>query len=67
MYHRSRGAGGCFEAGDKVVVVINNVDSVDGGCAGIVTGDMAGLWDVVDGEAGHWGLLLACTVVSQVW
>ena len=37
-----RDAGGSFSAGDrKVVVVVDNVVAVDGGCAGIVVGDMA--------------------------
>jgi hypothetical protein len=37
-----RGAGGCFGAGDGVVVVaVNNVDSADGNCASIVSDDVA--------------------------
>jgi hypothetical protein len=34
---RSRGAGDRFEAGEEVVVVVvDDVDNVDGGCAGVV-------------------------------
>ena len=67
VWHHFREAGGSFKAGRAVVVaVVNSIDNVDGGCAGIITGDMAGLWDVVSGGAGCWGPLLACTVVSQV-
>jgi hypothetical protein len=37
---RFRDAGGSFEAGEKVVVaVVDSVDSVDGGCAAVVSGD----------------------------
>jgi hypothetical protein len=39
---RFRGVGGCFRAGDRVVeVVVNSVGVVDGGCAGIISGDAA--------------------------
>jgi hypothetical protein len=41
-YRRLGGAGGSFEAGEKVVVevvdVVVNVDGADGGCAGVVSG-----------------------------
>ena len=41
--HRFQGPGGCFEAWDEViVVVINDVGAIDGGCAGVVKGDVAG-------------------------
>ena len=37
-----RDTGGSFEAGDgAVVVVVNDVVVVDGGCVGVVVGDMA--------------------------
>ena len=40
-HHRVRCAGGCFESGGGMVVVaVNNIDSTDGGCAGIVSGDV---------------------------
>jgi hypothetical protein len=48
------------------VAVVDVVDNVDGGCAGVVSGDVAGLWDARGGGAGRCGLLLACTAVSQV-
>jgi hypothetical protein len=48
----SRGAGSCFEAGNKVVVaVVDSVDNVDGGCAAVVSSDVA---DSGDG----WGCFL---------
>jgi hypothetical protein len=38
----SRGAGGWFEAGGGVIVVaVKDVDSADGGCADVVSGDVA--------------------------
>ena len=41
---RFRSFEGCFGAGDgAVVVVVDDVDLADGGCAGIVKGDVAGL------------------------
>ena len=40
---RFRAAGASFKAGGKViVVVVNNVGCPDGGCADIVSGDVAG-------------------------
>ena len=64
---RSAGAGGGFEAGEEVVVVVvDDVVDVDGGCAGVVSGDVAGLWGARGGGAGRCGPLLACTAVSQV-
>ena len=49
--HRFRGVWGWFGAGEGVVVVVNDddgvVDVVDGGCAGVVSGDVA------DGMAGR--------------
>jgi hypothetical protein len=55
------------EAGEAVVVVVvDNIVNVDGGCAGVVSGDVAGLWDARGGGAGRCGLLLACTAVLQV-
>jgi hypothetical protein len=39
----SRGSGGGFGAGDEVVVaVVDSVGNVDGGCACVVSGDVAG-------------------------
>jgi hypothetical protein len=39
---RTRGAGGCFEARAEVVVaVVDDVGIVDGGCAAVVSGDVA--------------------------
>ena len=49
-----------------IVVVVNSVGDTDGGCAAVVSGDVAGLWDARGGGAGWWGLLLVCTAVSQV-
>jgi hypothetical protein len=48
------------------VAIVDNVGIVDGGCAAIVSSDVAGLWDARGGEVGHWGPLGTCTVVSQV-
>ena len=63
----SVGAGRGSEAeGEPVVVVVNDVGIIYGGCAGAVSGDVARLWNVVSGGAGRWGLALACTAVSQV-
>ena len=43
QWRRSRGAGGCSEAGEAVVVVVDDVVGVvDGGCADVVSGDVAG-------------------------
>jgi hypothetical protein len=38
---RFRGAGGSFGAGEEVLVVVVGVDSGDGGCAGVVSNDVA--------------------------
>jgi hypothetical protein len=67
---RFRGAGGSFEAGEAVlVVVVGGVVDVDGGCAGIDSGDVAGLVGSLGGEGvggvGS-GPSLVCTAVSQV-
>jgi hypothetical protein len=53
----SRGAGGCPEAGGGVVVVtVSDVDSTDGGCAGVVSDDVGDSGDsegvVVDSSRG---------------
>ena len=68
--HCLAGAGGGFGAGDEViVVVINIVDSIDGGCAGVVSNDMAaftGMGRLVTGAVGAGGSLQACEAVSQV-
>jgi hypothetical protein len=38
----------CFVAGSRVVVaVVNDVGGSDGGCAGVVTSDVAGKWGVL--------------------
>jgi hypothetical protein len=56
---RLRGAGGCFEARDEVVVaVVDVVDNVDGGCAGFVSGDVAAFTEtggLVTGAVGAGG------------
>ena len=42
MYGHFRGAGDWFGAGEGVVVVIvDNVGNIDGGCAGIINDDVA--------------------------
>ena len=70
MCHHSQGAGGCFEGGDEVIVVVNNVVGVvNGGHAGIVSGGVAALEGVVDGAEGvgvaGMGCLLEVWVVAQ--
>jgi hypothetical protein len=49
-------AGGCFEAGREVVVVVVDVvgivDGADGGCASVISGDVAG-----DGEGRGVGMV----------
>ena len=63
--HRLRGAGSRFGAGEGVVVVDNDIGVVDGGCAAVVSGDVAhrggdgGLWAVSSRGA-------ICTKVSAV-
>jgi hypothetical protein len=52
-----------------VVVVDNVVDVADGGCVGIVSGDVARLVGSLGGEGVRgvgWGPLLVCMAVSQV-
>jgi hypothetical protein len=58
-------AGGSFKDGEKVVVVINNVGSADGGCAGIVSGDVvhSGGVDRLVGVS-SWGAV--CVTASAV-
>jgi hypothetical protein len=62
----SRGAGGWFEAGGGVIVVaVNGVDSADGGCADVVSGDVADS----GGDGGLVGALsrgAVCVTVSTV-
>jgi hypothetical protein len=59
--------GGCSEArGGAIVVVVNDVD---GGCTGVVSGDVAGLVGSLGGAGFSrmsWGLPLVCMAVSQV-
>ena len=63
--HHVRHAGGCFEAGGKMVVVaVNNVDSADGGCAGVVHGDVADSGG--DGVAVGLSLGAVCIAASAV-
>jgi hypothetical protein len=51
MCRRLRDAGSSFEGGEKVVVVIvNDVGCADGGCADVVSGDVAGLVGSLGGE-----------------
>jgi hypothetical protein len=58
---RFRGVGSCAEAMEAVVVaVVDNVGVVDGGCAGVVGGDVAGL--TVEG-----GLVTRAVVSFSVW
>ena len=68
--HHFRGAGSSFGAGDKAVVVVDDVVGIiDGGCSGIVSGGVAAL-------EGKGGLVMramvargspqACEAVSQV-
>ena len=62
MCHHFQGAGGCFSAGDKkVVVVVDNVGIVDGGCVGVVNGDVAALGGVLGCS------MKVCVAVSVVW
>jgi hypothetical protein len=55
-FRRTRVAGGRFEAGKEVVVVVVDVvgvvDGADGGCASVVSGDVAG-----DGEGRGVGMV----------
>src|SRR5271154_6833442 len=54
-----RDTGGSFEAGDEaVVVVVNDVVVADGGCVGVVVGDVAGV-----GGDGGLGVVLSRRVV----
>jgi hypothetical protein len=66
----SQGAGGCFGAGDGVVVVVvNSVGSFDGACAGIVSSDVAALGvrgRLVTGAVGAGGSSSVCMALSQV-
>jgi hypothetical protein len=64
---RSGGAGRVSEAeGEPVVVVVNDICIVDGGCADVVRSGMARLWDARGGGVGRCGPLLTCSVVLQV-
>jgi hypothetical protein len=53
---RTRGAGGRFEAGGRLVVVVVNVvgvvDAADGGCAAVVSSDVAMAREVSGCETG---------------
>ena len=54
-----RDTGGSFEAGDEaVVVIVNDVVIADGGCVGVVVGDVAGV-----GGDGGLGVVLSRGVV----
>jgi hypothetical protein len=67
---RTRGTGGRFEAGEEVfVVVVDVVGNVDGGCAAIVSGNVAAFTEtggLVTGAVGAGGSPQACEAVSQV-
>jgi hypothetical protein len=53
---RFRGAGGCCEAGDEVVVdIAGSVDVADGGCAYVVSDDVAALTDALGRVTGAVG------------
>ena len=59
---RFRGAGGWFEAGDgAVVAAVNVVGVVDGGCVGVINGDVAALGGVLGCST------RLCVAVSVVW
>jgi hypothetical protein len=61
--HHSRVVGGWFKAGGKVVVVVvadDNVIIVDGGCVGVISGDVAML-------AGKGGLVMRAVGLCLVW
>jgi hypothetical protein len=57
---RLRGAGASKQAGDGVLVVVDDVDNVDGGCACIVSGDVAAV-------LGKGGLVTRAGGSSSVW
>jgi hypothetical protein len=70
QYHRSSGPGGGSEArGGILIAIVNDIGIVDGSCAAVASGDVAGLVGSL-GEAGFsrvgWELSLVCTAVSQV-
>jgi hypothetical protein len=68
----SRGADGCLEAGNGVVVaIVDDVVDGDGGCAGVVSGDVAD-----SGGVRRWGaaslrgavcVMASAVVVEAVW
>ena len=64
---RSRGAGGSFDSGEQVVVVVvNNIGRCDGGCVDVGGGDVAVLAGKVTRVVGARELFSVWVVVSSV-
>jgi hypothetical protein len=60
---RFRGAGDSFEGRGKFVVVV--VNNVDGGCTGVVSGDVAVLGKVLGGSTAIW--VAVSVVLGVTW